>query len=143
MKDTVVVIVADSAHDKIFSYEDSQGLQHHWNITKGIKLAQARDDLHPISLKELGITVPFIHSQYTNLDEAYALTTDLTRPLLFVPLGDKVCLVDGWHRLYRAVVEGVDILPAYFLTQEEADAVLICTLPPDQGLDWGQPHAPR
>ena len=58
---------------------------------------------------------------------------------MFVPVDDKVRLIDGWHRLLKAVLTGVDILPAYFLTQEEADACLVCCLPPGQGLDWGQP----
>lgn len=142
MTGNILVIAIESLHDEIFSYEDSQGLQYHWNVTKGRRLAEARNDVRLFSLTDHGITIPFIHSQYTNLDETYALTTDLMRPILFIPIGDKVCLADGWHRLFRAAVEGVDILPAYFLTEEEASTVLICTLPPGEGLDWGQPKPP-
>lgn len=139
MTNDILVIAIESLHDEIFSYEDSTGLQYHWNVTMGRRFAEARNEVRRFSLTEHGITIPFIHSQYTNLDEAYALTTDLSRPILLIPIGDKVCLADGWHRLYRAATEGIDILPAYFLTEEEAGTVLICTLPPGEGLDWGQP----
>jgi hypothetical protein len=139
MRGKILVVHAESLGDDVFSYQDDQGWQYHWNITKARNLAEARDDLKPISLKDYGITVEFIRSQYTNLDEAHAMTADLSNPLLFLPLEGKVCLADGWHRLYRAAVEGIDVLPAYFLTQEEVDDVLICTLPPGKGLDWGQP----
>jgi len=139
MNDRILIIDLDSLRSEIFSYEDHRGWQYHWDVTLGRQLAEARNDVRRFSLKEHGINIPFIHSQYTNLNEAYALTTDLGRPILLIPIGDKVCLADGWHRLFRAAVEGVDILPAYFLTEEEASTVLICTLPPGEGLDWGQP----
>jgi hypothetical protein len=140
MKGNILVIAIESLHDEIFSYEDSQGFQYHWNITMGRRIAEVRNEVRFFSLKDHGINIPFIHSQYTNLNEAYALTTDLKRPILLIPIGDKVCLADGWHRLFRAAVEGIDIMPAYFLTEEEASTVLICTLPPGEGLDWGQPN---
>jgi hypothetical protein len=57
---------------------------------------------------------------------------------LFVPFRKKCQLIDGWNRLFKAAVLGVDTLPAYFLTQKEADACLVCTLPPGEGIDWGQ-----
>jgi hypothetical protein len=142
MNNNILIIAVESLHDEIFSYEESTGFQYHWNVTMGRRLAEARNDVRRFSLQEHGITIPFIHSQYTNLNEAYALTTDLSRPILLIPIGDKFCLADGWHRLFRAVMEGVDILPAYFLTEEEAGTVLICTLPPGEGLDWGQPKPP-
>jgi hypothetical protein len=38
-------------------------------------------------------------------------------------------LADGWHRIARAVLEGVAELPAYLLTQEASDAYLLLYLP--------------
>ena len=125
--------------DQVYSYEDPAGWQFHWNVTEGMKQAKTTGELCPILLAEYGITPEFVHSQYQGLDEAYALTTDLDEPLLFVPFDDKVRLIDGWHRLLNAALTGVEILPAYFLTYEEADACLVCCLPPGEGFDWGQP----
>ena len=41
--------------------------------------------------------------------------------------------------MFKASMLGVDELFANFLTQEEADACLVCKLPPGRGIDWGQP----
>lgn len=46
--------------------------------------------------------------------------------------------MDGWHRLLKAALLGVDVLLAYILTQEEADSILVLKLPPGKGVDWGQ-----
>ena len=62
------------------------------------------------------------------LDVAKALSLPseaLLCPLLFVSHHGKHVLADGWHRTYRAVFSGIRELPAYILTQEEADAILI------------------
>jgi hypothetical protein len=127
--------------DQVYSFQDEDGIQWHWSIAAARQLAEARGDLSVISLRELGVTPDFVRSQYPDLDEEYALTTDLTEPLLFVPFKGKVRLIDGWHRLFLGSVLGRDLLPAYFLTQAEADACLLYKLPPGQGVDWGQ-HPP-
>jgi hypothetical protein len=91
-----------------------------------------------VCLSEIGLTCDSIRAHYQDLDEAHAMATDLSKPLLFVPFGGSHQLIDGWHRLFKAAATGVDVLPALVLTQEDADASLIMRLPPGQGLDWGQ-----
>lgn len=125
--------------DQIYSMEDDTGWQYHWSVSEALRYAQTRGELFTVSLSEMGITTERIRAQYDGMDEEYALTTDLTRPLLFVPFGEQHQLIDGWNRLFKASVLGVDELLAYFLTQEEADACLVCKLPPGRGIDWGQP----
>jgi hypothetical protein len=57
-------------------------------------------------------------------DRAYAMTTDLSRPVILARLetedrlGNPI-LIDGCHRLYHANVRGVIDLPAYQLTVAE------------------------
>jgi hypothetical protein len=64
------------------------------------------------------------------LDRAYAMTTDLAEPLIIaaVPLSSLSAaynvLLDGWHRLYRAYVEGIASLPGWALTDDETLTVL-------------------
>lgn len=137
--DSIIVIELDTVEDHIFTYTSMDGWEYNWNVTRARRIAEERDDLQPISLNDFGFTLAFIRSQYSELNEAYAMTTDLTKPLLFAPLVDKICLIDGWHRLFRAVSETVDILPAYFLTQAEADQALVCALPPNGDVQWGYP----
>ena len=43
---------------------------------------------------------------------------------LFVTLSGKLVLIDGNHRAAKALLLGVDVLPAYLLTQEEADRLV-------------------
>lgn len=130
-----------SLMDQVFSLETPSGWQYHWSISEARRYAEARRELWSISLSEYQMTLERLREHYPDVDETYALTTDLTNPLIFVPLENAIQLIDGFHRLAKALLTNVDILPAYFLTQEEADACLVCSLPPGKGLDWGQPQA--
>jgi hypothetical protein len=134
------VLQFQSLTDQVYSLEDEQdGAQYHWSVSEALRRAQVRGQLYTVSLCACGITLEKVRALYVGLDETYALTTELTRPLLFVPFKGKDQLIDGWHRVAHALLAGVDVLPACFLTQEEADACLVCKLPPGKGIDWGQP----
>src|ERR1051325_1946903 len=128
--------------DQVYSLEDEQGWQYHWSVTEAKARPEARGELYTVSLSDMGVTPEKVRERYDGLDEAYAMTTDLTRPLIFVPFAGKDQLIDGHHRLFKAAMLGVDELFAYFLTQEEADACLVCKLPPGKGIDWGQKKRP-
>jgi hypothetical protein len=63
-----------------------------------------------------------------DFDREYAMTTDLTKPLIVATLhlpgsGDSSLLIDGTHRLYRAFRERVAELPAYVLDVSESLAI--------------------
>src|ERR1700685_1537666 len=134
LPDEVVRIPVDPT-EQVFSYEDGDGTQYFWRVSAGYAFAHARNEIESLSLSQCGMTLEQLLRQYTGLDLAYALTTDLTAPLLLVPLRDEFVLIDGSHRAAKALLLGIDTLPAYFLTQEEADAILLLTLPPGAGLD--------
>jgi hypothetical protein len=56
-------------------------------------------------------------------DRGYAMTTDLTRPVILATLrstgGPLALLIDGTHRLYKAHATGAAELPACLLTETE------------------------
>lgn len=131
-------VALGSFTDQIYSLQDEHDVQYHYNVSEGMRLAQQRGSLGVFLPLEAGVTVEQIRLAYVDMDESYALTTDLTRPLLFLTLHGKTQLADGWHRLFRAVVTGVECLPCYVLTEKETESILWLTLPPGQGLDWGQ-----
>ena len=133
-----VVINVKNLFDELFSTEDNDGTQYHWNVTQGLKIAARRGDLLTISLSQMGATLERIRTQYDGMNEVYAMDTDLTKPLLFIQRDAGEQLVDGWHRVFKAAYLGVDELSAYVLTPEEGAECLIFTLPPGQGKDWGQ-----
>jgi len=124
--------------DQVYSFEDNDGTQYHWSVAEATRRAQVRGAYWTVSLSEIGLTCASIRARYQGLDEAHALTRDLSKPLLFVPFNGSHQLIDGWHRLFKAATTGVDVLPALVLTQEDADASLIVRLAPGHGLDWGQ-----
>ncbi len=86
---------------QIYEFHSGNGFTYFWDTTFGQRIARAHGAPMEISLSELGITVEQIRRLYHGMDEAYALTTDITRPILFVPFGDEVVLVDGWNRAVR------------------------------------------
>ena len=139
LEERTLVVHIESLSDQVYSMEDDDGWQWLWNATKAERLGRENNRAFVFSLHDAGITPDTILAQYPDMDEVYALNTDITKPLTFVPFRGKDQLVDGWHRLYKAALMGMDDMLAYFLTQEEADACLIVKLPPGQGLDWGQP----
>lgn len=60
-------------------------------------------------------------------DRDYAMSTDLTRPVLLATFNvdgaRTALLIDGVHRLYRAMREGNDIQPGYLLTTDETQQI--------------------
>lgn len=73
-------------------------------------------------------TVSLIGPTSTALDRAYAMTTDLTKPVIVGQVSlnghpPAPLLIDGTHRLYRAWREHVLRLAAYLLTVEETRQV--------------------
>lgn len=77
--------------------------------------------------------VSLIGPTSTGLDRAYAMTTDLTKPLIVAQLiitghPPSPLLIDGIHRLHRAWREHVPQLPAYLLTAEESRQIQDNTL---------------
>jgi hypothetical protein len=75
------------------------------------------DDPHRTAVNLIGPTPGAV-------DRLYALSTDLTRPVLLGRISvngspPAALLIDGVHRLYHAWREGVPRLPAYLLTAEE------------------------
>src|SRR5262249_14340642 len=71
-----------------------------------------------------GIDRAHVQERYPDLDWEYAKTRDLEHPLLFVPWKGRHLLVDGWHRLAKAVLDGVTELPAFVLSENETDCIV-------------------
>lgn len=90
-----------------------------WNVTTAATLAK-NNETHEIPVKYLTHLAGFIR-----IDKTYAMTTDLTNPILIAPIGDKDhdtnIMIDGWHRLHRAIQEGIQTLPAKILTIEQSN----------------------
>ncbi|MGI5281727.1 hypothetical protein ACQEVF_59300 [Nonomuraea polychroma] len=90
-----------------------------WNINLAEDIVQGRgpdyvraDETGPLFL--------------VHINEDYAATVDLTKPLIVAPIPDAGNLViDGWHRIWKARKTGVETLPAHLLAPEEEYRVRI------------------
>ena len=128
--------------DQIFTFTDATNTEWHWNASKGYRLIEQfpRETLE-FYPSDCGIDMAHLRRRYPDLDEEYARTADLSLPILFVPFeGGTSVLVDGWHRLWRAVSEGIEWLPCYQLTPQEAEQILVMKIPPQS---TGTPPAPK
>ena len=124
----VIVFYTD---DQVFCFTDSNDCEWHWNAGAGMRLVEA-SGRQPMTFfpSDHGLTVEYLQKQYPDLNLDYARTTDVTRPILFVPFYDGTSvLIDGWHRVARAVLEGIPFLLCHELTQTERDEVLVMKIP--------------
>ena len=131
-----VLVIALPPMDHItFSHEAPDGTLRAWDVTRGNAIAADGRPTLPFRLADYDITLEWIQQNYQEIDLEYARTTDMTRPFLVIPFGRDECLiVDGWHRLTRAVMESVEELPMYLLTREEARSIQWLELPPGHGI---------
>ena len=113
---------------EVYEFTDgADGGRYLWNATEGRRIAEAAGrEVVAVYPREAGITKENLLSFAPDLDLARALALPgaaLLVPLLFVPFKEKHVCIDGWHRIARALHAGFPCLPAYVLTQEEAESI--------------------
>ncbi|MFC4014803.1 hypothetical protein ACFOY2_46810 [Nonomuraea purpurea] len=101
---------ADSTQVEVF-----QMLGWRWDITEAKKLTQGRAPDGQIVTERWAAMI-----QLVAIDAEHVVQVDLSEPLIMatVPNGGML-IIDGWHRLCKAVAFGVAELPAVILTEEE------------------------
>ena len=86
-----------------------------WNLSMAKPLAEGRTPggrLDPAQWRGLLGTI--------RLDDDYIGDVDLSVPLIAVPIPDAgLFIIDGWHRIARALREEITELPVIVLTAEE------------------------
>ncbi|MDI5969874.1 hypothetical protein POF50_011095 [Streptomyces sp. SL13] len=99
-----------------------QFLSYRWNVTRAQEIA--RD----LPIGQLGVGDWLKHLAIIALDDGHLDSADLRRPLILVwiaDVGGLVLLIDGWHRLARAVRDGIAELPFQLLDEDQEYAVRI------------------
>ena len=120
-----------------FTHTATDGTQRAWDVTEALRIVADGRSPMLFNLPDHSVTVETILRFYPDLDESYAISADLARPLLFIPFFGENLLIDGWHRLYKAAnLEVPDVL-IYLLSQEEADRIKWLEIPP---MDRSQPE---
>lgn len=102
-------------------------LGHAWDIELADKiLAEAPREPEPVDIRPLASWVGLIR-----IDPKILRKADVTAPIYLAKArtraGGKRYLIpiDGWHRVARALQEGIEELPAYILTARETDKITI------------------
>ena len=102
--------------------ETFQFLMGLWDIDKAWELIGAREPNSSVIVEQTKGYFGLI-----TVDREFAMTVDLSRPLVMILLkteGAEGCFViDGWHRLFRAVQENVGELPAHLLSEDEEQLI--------------------
>jgi hypothetical protein len=92
-----------------------------WDINTATRLPAA----YPVQQTDLKSLAWARH--IIKIDTSHAAEADLTRPLLAVPIPDvqTPLVIDGWHRIHRALESGIDELPAVLLSAQDERACRI------------------
>ncbi len=93
-----------------------------WNVTQGWKLAGDRESID-VPVSGLAVLLRLIR-----VDQEHVQTVDTSRPLLAVPYPDDpsvMLVIDGWHRIARAVLDDIETLKVVPLTQDEAKEIML------------------
>jgi len=112
---------------QVYEFRDLEdGKTYAWDATEGVRIANDGRDYFAVYPAEAGITKETLKVLAPDLDLARALALPaaaLLTPVLFVPHRGRHVLIDGWHRVAKAVHQGFPCLPAYLLTEEEAASI--------------------
>ena len=119
---------------EVYEFTDgADGRRYLWNATAGRRIAEASGRPYvTVYPEEAGITKETLAKLAPDLDLRRALALPalaLLTPVLFVPHRGPHVLIDGWHRVAKAVHQGFPCLPAYVLTEEEAESIRLEALP--------------
>ena len=92
-----------------------------WDVDAALELVA---DGRPTGRVPMAALAPLVG--FMDVDFDHAAAADLSQPVLLAPFPDADganMVIDGWHRVARALLLGVPDLPAVRLTEAEGDAV--------------------
>lgn len=125
---TVLQLTAINWFRMVWS-DDATGEVWGWDVNHALEIAATKTP-EPISVARVAYLTEVCE---VNREYARSSAVDVTRPLLFVLVADRetaspevkasgfpeAALIDGVHRLYKAVHLGLTTLPAVFLEPDE------------------------
>jgi hypothetical protein len=101
---------------QIFSRSDG----YDWDVTHAGRIVAGREPT-PVEVADWAEQLPSV-----GINDDHWPTADLAKPLIVIPdpaVADRLQLIDGWHRVRRAVAEGIVVLPAHVLSHDEERAI--------------------
>lgn len=112
----------ERVHMQFFNFNTEKN-EYHWFIPRAIAIAETKE-VHTFAIDSVSHKLESGDIQIDNPE--YAMLTNLSKPVIIVPLEGAECVIDGWHRIYHAWRIGVRDLPCVMLTEKESR---LCLLP--------------
>jgi len=126
---------------QVYSFEHD-GLQFHWSIDLALRIIGSREPYPNAAMTPEMVKQALASNIYSkDLDREFALTRDLSKPLIAVvsPIEFRggncvvLLLIDGWHRMVKAAQIGhTEPLQCHVLSREEEMACRIVKLNPER-----------
>jgi hypothetical protein len=98
---TILLNLGGLLAEESFSFTDNNSIEWTWAVTRAREYAASIRDVALFTYSQYGIDEAMVVQQYPSLDKNYAMTTDLSIPVLLVLFQSKLLCIDGWHRLVR------------------------------------------
>lgn len=109
---------------EVFAWRRDSGGVCYFDVTRLRSWAERHLAPSEIAVQGLAATAEAFAALYS-VDTEKAATADLSPPILAVCFEEKWLLIDGAHRVYRALCEGVERLPAYLIEPPEVIAACL------------------
>jgi hypothetical protein len=114
------MIIAEIKRVQVYCWESPKGVVR-FLIPRAMEIIAARPQPQAALPFGLADAAQAIRSNphATTLDLAYAMKTDLNKPLIIATTPDGFVIIDGWHRIIKQVLTHTNNLPVDLLTAEE------------------------
>lgn len=104
---------------QVFTFHDPEDdCMYHFDIDTAWDLARKEGVLTFLYVEDFG-GAENVLSRYRGMSRARAMKTDVNDPVLAMIWGDAYLLVDGNHRMYKAAVLGLEMIPCYRIDDNE------------------------
>jgi hypothetical protein len=119
--------------DNVYEWIADDGRCVWFNVSVAHRIADKQPIAWQIETSNIAESPEALLERHDQLDTAYAMTTDLSQPVLGVFFEGAWLLIDGNHRAYRALREEVKTLNAYLLeVPAEVEQCIIAIFTPEE-----------
>lgn len=121
-KNKIIASMAIAGTDIFQCYQNfntENGLMTYWNVTLALQMVKYRQPNGDAPVKEQ------LHAMSDDINHDYAMSRDLSIPLIAVTVPGGHIVIDGWHRIYKANKLGIEALLCHLFDEEESKCLLI------------------
>lgn len=114
------MIIAEVRRVQVYHWESPNGLVC-FLIPRALEIIAQRSQPRPappFGLADAAHAIQ-LNPHALTLDLGFALTTDLSKPIIIATTPQGHVLIDGWHRIVKQILTRTEYVPTELLTPEE------------------------